>query len=451
MEKENQNIEFKLNWKDEYLNWICSFANATGGKLYIGIDNGGNIIGIDDAHVLMESLPNKIRDAMGIVADINLLVEDNKEYLEIVIEPYPVAISCKGNYYYRSGTTTHKLTGIELESFILRKRGVTWDNLPQTHLTINDLDMSNIRKFKSLAISKKRIDDVILEEDTMLLLDKLHLLKKGYLTNAALLLFAKDPERYFLGAYIKVGYFINNADLLYQDEVHGSLFEQVDKTIELIYFKYMKAIISYSGLQRVERYFVTRESLREAILNAVVHKRYESGIPIQISIYKDKLYISNDGQLPDDWTADNLYDKHRSRPYNPNIAHAFYLAGQIESWGRGVEKICESCKKNNLPLPLYHIVTGEVMIEFNAPKELVIDDFVYVADQTIISKNDTVTDNELKVLELLYEDPGYTTTKIAEILNLNRKTVSLRIKALKEKGVIERIGSDRKGYWRINK
>lgn len=98
------------------------------------------------------------------------------------------------------------------------------------------------------------------------------MINNGYLTNAALLLFSKDPERYLTGAFIKVGFFETDADLIYQDEVRGSLFEQIDKVIELIFFKYMKAKISYDGLQRVEEYFVSEASMREAILNAIVHK-----------------------------------------------------------------------------------------------------------------------------------------------------------------------------------
>ena len=159
-----------------------------------------------------------------------------------------------------------------------------------------------------------------------------------YLTNAAMLLFSKDPEKWQLGAYVKIGYFETDADLLYQDEIHGSILEQIDKIVELVYLKYMRAKITYEGMQRIERYFVPEEALREALLNALCHKQYQSGVPIQISVYEDKLYIANCGCLPENWTLENLMNKHASSPYNPNIAHVFYLAGFIESWGRGIEK-----------------------------------------------------------------------------------------------------------------
>lgn len=134
-----------------------------------------------------------------------------------------------------------------------------------------------------------------------------------------------------MGAFIKIGYFESDADLLFQDEVHGSLLEQIDKAVELVYFKYMRAKITYDGMQRIERYFVPEDALREALLNAICHKKYESGIPIQISVYEDKLYIANCGSLPETWTLNNLFNKHASKPYNPNIANVFYLAGFIES------------------------------------------------------------------------------------------------------------------------
>ena len=152
------------------------------------------------------------------------------------------------------------------------------------------------------------------------LMEKLHLMNGPYLTNAAILLFSKDPEKWQLGAYVKIGYF--------------------ETVVELVYLKYMKAKITYEGMQRIERYFVPEEALREALLNALCHKQYQSGVPIQISVYEDKLYIANCGCLPENWTLENLMSKHASSPYNPNIAHVFYLEGFIESW---------ACRSRNIP------------------------------------------------------------------------------------------------------
>ena len=95
---EKQNVEWKESWRDEYLNWICGFANGQGGKIYIGVNDKGHVIGVDNVKKLLEALPNKIRNALGIVAKVNHLLEENKDHLEIVVLPHPFPVSCRGKY-----------------------------------------------------------------------------------------------------------------------------------------------------------------------------------------------------------------------------------------------------------------------------------------------------------------------------------------------------------------
>ena len=446
---ESQNIEYKESWRDEYLKWVCGFANAQGGKIYIGCNDNGDVVGINNSKKLLEDIPNKVRDAMGIIVGVNLLTEGGKEYIEIDVPSYPVGISCKGVYHYRSGSTKQVLTGPALEAFLLRKHGATWDNSPMPAFTIDDVDDNVVAAFKKLAAKKGRIDSSLLDEPKEVLLDRLHLVNGNYLTNAAMLLFSKDPERYQLGAFLKIGYFENDADLLYQDEIHGSLLEQVDKAIELIYLKYMRAKISYEGIQRIERYFVPEAALREALLNAVCHKQYQSGIPIQISVYEDRLYVANVGSLPEEWTLEKLLNKHTSKPYNPNIAYVFYLAGFIESWGRGVEKICNALRAECLPMPEYTVNPGDIMIKFTGPEDRIIRVTDRLSDQLSEKLSDKLSDKEKLTLELLVEDPGYTSPQIADKMGVSRVSVTKYLKALKEKRLIERVGSDRKGYWKV--
>ena len=444
---EMQNIEWKSKWKDDYLEWICGFANAQGGKLYIGCNDEGEVIGLTNTRKLLEDIPNKIRNARSIVVDVNLLVKDEKEYIEIVVPPYPVAIACKGIYYYRSGSTMQTLSGPELESFILRKRGASWDNMPLPGFTIDDIDDALVEKFKKQAVKKGRIDSSVLDELKADLMEKLRLTNAGYYTNAAMLLFCKEPDKWQLGAYTKIGFFESDADLRYQDEIHGSLLEQIDKIMEVLHLKFMKAKITYEGIQRIERYFVADEALREALLNALCHKQYEAGIPIQISVYEDRLYIANCGRLPENWTVDNLMSKHASKPYNPSIANVYYLAGLIESWGRGIEKICQACREDGSPLPEYTVHPGDIMIKFTAAE----DRLIHSTTQKVVEKvGERVSDSESAILSLLREDPAYSYATLAKMIGVSKKTVFIKIKALKEKGIIERIGSDRKGYWKIN-
>lgn len=130
----------------------------------------------------------------------------------------------------------------------------------------------------------------------------------------------------------------------------------MDQAIEVIDLKCMRAKISYEGIQRIERCFVPEATLREALLNAVCHKQYESCIPVQVSVYEDRLYVANVGVLPETWPAANLLGKYESRPYNPNVAAVMYYAGFIEGWGRGIEKIRSVCAQDGLPDPEDRIV-----------------------------------------------------------------------------------------------
>ena len=134
--------------------------------------------------------------------------------------------------------------------------------------------------------------------------------------------------------------------------------------MDLIFTKYLKAYISYEGIQRVESFPISQLAFREALTNAIVHKDYGELTPIQISIYDNKLMIWNVGELPKDWTVKTLLQKHPSQPYNPAIANVFFLAGLIESWGRGIDKIIDESEKFNGITPKFRFDNG-LWVEFN--------------------------------------------------------------------------------------
>jgi len=349
--QENQNVEWKENWKDEYLKWICGYANASGGSIIIGKNDNGEIVELKNTKKLLEDIPNKVRDILGILVDVNLHKTKDGNFLEIIVESQPFPVNYKGQYHYRSGSTKQELKGAALDKFLLEKKGKKWDGVPVPNVFVNDLKNETFEFFKKRAIVSKRIDESILTEDNFNILENLKLTEKPYLKRASILLFHPDPEKYVTGAFIKIGYFQTDTELIFQDEVKGNLFEQVEKTIEILFSKYIKAIISYEGIHRIETYEYPKDAVREAVLNALAHKDYSSSTPIQISVYDDKIMIWNYGQLPEDWTVDILMLKHSSIPYNPDIANAFFRAGYVESWGRGTIKIIEKCKEYNLPKP----------------------------------------------------------------------------------------------------
>lgn len=210
---EHQTIEWKESWHDEYLEWICGYANAYGGILYIGKDDNGKVIGLEkkDTKKLLESIPCKVTDTMGIVADVNLLYEGTLEYIEIIVDKYPSLISYHGKYFYRSGSTMRTITGKELDKAILKSQGRTWDGMPIPKLRIEDLRQDAIAVFKEKALKRGRLTEGETKVDDFILMENLHLIDEdGYLIRAAMLAFYKDPEKWVTGSYVKIGYFGNS-------------------------------------------------------------------------------------------------------------------------------------------------------------------------------------------------------------------------------------------------
>lgn len=357
-------VEWKESWRDDYLRWLCGFANADGGTLVIGRNDKGEPVGAPDARRLLVDLPNKIRDTLGLVVPVRAVRKNGKTLVEIEVEASPTPISYRGEYHFRSGSTKQQLTGNALSTFLLRKLGRHWDSAPVPGVSIRELSPIAFKRFKEHAREGERLPPKALTLKRAELLERLRLTEAGMLKRAALLLFHEDPERWFTGAYVKIGMFRSESDLAYHDEVHGDLFTQMDQTIELLLTKYMVAWIGYRGLQRVETFPVPREALREAVLNALTHKDYGSGTPIQIRVHRDRLWIWNPGVLPPTWTAKTLLGPHVSMPPNPDIASTFFRAGLIEAWGRGYDKIRDACREAGTPEPTVEYDGGGIWLRW---------------------------------------------------------------------------------------
>ena len=444
---ESQNIEYKESWRDEYLKWVCGFANAQGGTIYIGIRDDGTVAGVADGKQLLEDIPNKIKDTMGIIADVNLLKKDGCEYIEIKVNPSSYPVSYKGEYHYRSGSTKQQLRGAALTEFLVSKTGYRWDAVPVDSIGVDDLDKDSIDIFRRESVKNGRMSRKDLNISNEELMDHLDLLTDGKLKRAAVLLFSRKPGRIISGCYVKIGRFGEGSDLQYQDTVEGSLFHIADQVIDLIYTKYLKAAITYEHDVRVETYPFPREGVREAIYNALAHNNYAASVPIQIRIEDDAMYISNSCILPRDWTVQTLMQTHRSVPYNPSIANAFYRAGYIEAWGRGIQKIMEACRELGTPDPEYTVLGDDLTVKFTALKSAL--------EQT---PNPPIRhigglDGGLaeKILEIMMESPTITQSELAEKLTISLRTLQRAIKELKSAGMIVRVGGNRFGHWEIHR
>lgn len=366
---ESQLIEYKESWRDEYLKWICAsfacqnsfsktrsglrrFANAQGGVLYIGERDDGSVCGVADSKKLMEDIPNKVRDALGLIVDVDLITENGLDVIKITVEENPYPVNYKGEYHYRTGSTKQLLQGSALTNFLLRKTGKNWDSVPLENVSVDDLDKESFDIFHREAIRSGRMSKDDLKLSNQDLLEKLNLLD---------------------GTMLK----------------------------------------------------------RAAVFNALIHQDFSVCVPVQISVYKDKLYISNDCVFPAKWTADTLMQKHRSLPHNPDIANTFFRSGFIESWGRGIEKICRLCKEYGIAEPEYTVHPNDIMMMFKA--------------------NGTVNDTVKTILALIEQNPSLTYEEMTEKTGKSRRTISRIITEMKEKNIIARVCSDKNGHWEIVK
>lgn len=423
---ENQNIEWKESWRDEYLKWICGFANADGGKIIIGKDDKGNIVGVKNPKKLLEDIPNKVRDILGIIADVNLQEYPNGNLIEINVEAYPYPVNYKGQYHYRSGSTKQELKGAALDKFMLQKKGKRWDGVPVPNITTQDLKSDTFDFFRKKAVKAQRIDEEVLSDTNDHLIENLQLKENDYIKRAAILLFHPNPEKFVTGAYIKIGYFLSDENLKFQDEIHGNIFEQVEKTMDLLFSKYINSSISYEGLNRVEKYEYPKDAVREALLNAVSHKDYSEGVPIQISVYQDKIIFWNEGKLPDNWTIEKLLTKHPSKPFNPDIANALFRSGYIESWGRGTIKMINECVNFGIPKPIYFYDMSGFWVEFR--KENLNPEYL---------KTLGLNERQINAIEHLKNKGKMTNSDYQAIFKVSRNTASRDLTDLVDKGLLK--------------
>ncbi|MDR0692475.1 MAG: putative DNA binding domain-containing protein [Prevotellaceae bacterium] len=434
---EKQSIEYKSSWHDDYLKWICGFANAQGGWIYIGKDDAGMVIGVEDYKRLMDDIPNKIKNLMGITAEVNLLEESGKHFIEIVVQPYSVPISLRGRYYCRSGSVKQELTGAALNEFLLKRAGHTWDDVIETRATFDDIDEKTVKIYLRKAEEAGRLPDV--EGLTMPeLLEKLRLAENGQLKRAAIVLFGKDPGRFYPNTFVKIGKFEDDDfTIRFQEIEEGNIIQVLDKVLRTLDYKFLIRNISFERMNRIETLEYPIPALREMLLNSLIHRNY-MGAPTQIRVYDNKLTAWNHGTLPEGITLDKLTKSHSSYPRNPILAETCFRGGYIDSWGSGIMKIVNSCKVAGLPMPILEEDAGGFIVR------LFKDRFSEEQLQQL-----GLNDRQIKAILYVKEKERITNKEYQEINNISERTASRDLEELFQNGIFERIGESKSTYYKI--
>ncbi|MBQ3999183.1 MAG: putative DNA binding domain-containing protein [Paludibacteraceae bacterium] len=510
--KESQVVEYKRKWRDDFLKELCAFANSQGGTLYIGVEDDGSICGIgeseiirvpsakqrlssctedrsreDNVQALMENLPNKIHSNLGFYAEVNSHTDDvtGYKFIAIVVEPLDEAISYNGKCYIRSGSTTQELRGQELATFLMHKTKTHWDELPEPRATLADLDYKKIEWFVGMAREKRGVSWEYSEENIPTILTNIEVLREdGLLNNAALLLFGKNPQKWFINSYIKCASFPSTKmvkPLLSHQMYGGNVFELVDKAVEFVSSRIDASVSERTrGAAADIEYELPLQALTEAIVNAIVHRDYMSTASVQVMLFRDRLEVWNPGTLPIGMTIEKLSSKHRSIPVNPKLARAMFFAGYIDELGTGTTDMIDRCLEKGLRRPDFvedgdfeitlwrpektetgheagqdtgHEIAEDVLKKLN-PRQRAVYELI-LRTELLTAKTEPLTPESEPLSEnnepLESKSEPLNTEQISIKLGIPYSTTKRLTKQLESMELIKRLKGKRKGFWTTSK
>ena len=300
--------------------------------------------------------------------------------------------------------------------------GGPFDTTFHPYATIDDLDKNKIGAFVTLARDKRKFPLAYSEENLHIILnDALHLVSdEGRITNAALLLFAKDPQKWFVSSVVKCAQFYGTEPVKpipFQQIYSGSVFEIIDQAVAFVMTHIDARVSDRSKSAQVDvEYEIPVQAVTEAIVNAVVHRDYTSTGAVQVMLFRDRLEIWNPGGLPKGLTVEKLQGRHRSMPTNPLLANPVYLAGYIEQIGTGTTDLIDRCIEHGLPHPTF-VLNDDFLLTIyrNTPQ----DNSLNISKNKNITPQDTpqVTPQVIRVYRAV-GDKALTKQQIMNILGL---------------------------------
>lgn len=461
---ESKNIEYKVavpKKSEKYMKTVVAFANGNGGKIVFGIDDKTlEIVGMDEDNIFktMDAITNAISDSCEprIRPDVTLQTVNDKTVIVVEILPgamRPYYIKSEGmteGTYMRVSGTTRPVEGYMLKELILEGQNRYFDSEPCRELQITDEDIQNLCKtIKETAIKntwqnseKAKIKDIT----------KNTLLSWGILTEVQGEIFPTNAYALLTGQLrmqpvIQCGLFKGKDRAYFADrkEFDGPIQNQVDAAYQYVLEK-INMGMQIQGIYRQDVYELPTDSVRELIANAVAHRSYLEPGNIQVAIFDDRLEVTSPGMLLNNVSIKKMMEGY-SKPRNPAIANAFAYMKIIEKWGTGIPRIFRECREYGLPDPELIDFDGDFRV--NMYRNTAIDYSPRVNDRVNDKVNDRVNEIEEKILKFIDNDPAITITQLSMELELSRKTIAAKLKTLKEKKMIERVGSSRKGYWKI--
>ncbi|MCD6087653.1 MAG: putative DNA binding domain-containing protein [Candidatus Hydrothermae bacterium] len=431
-----ERIEFREGFSKEVIKVGSAFANAEGGLIVLGADRNGGVVGIEEAEELGREIVEGFKKHTDpqIIPEITTLRTEKGTLLLIRIPEFPLKpVQFDGKCYMREGKKVRLLGPEEIAELHLRSLGLSWDAFPARDAEIGDLDLDRFALYveKARKAGRRSFPDKPLSE----LLADLELVREDRPTWAAVLLFGRDPQRFLPQAVVHCGRTKGLSEIVDHRLLGGTVIEQVDEAMTFIKRHIAVHLVISESPERMEVWDFPLEALREAVINAIVHRDYREPSDIQLRITDDKVSIWNPGHLPDGITVEGLYGMtHPSRPRNRLISQIFYDLGLIERYGSGVPRMIEALERAGLPTPLFEEAHGGFSVTFI--KDLYTDDRL---------EEMGLTDREIEIVRYLKKKGEAKLSDIKDLFPaLSDKTVYRMLQNLVESGIL-RASGEKKG------
>lgn len=449
---ESEQIEFKRSTgtRAEGARTVCAMLNGTGGFVFFGVNDRGELVGQDVTARTMEDIAQELRRIEPpAFPDINVVPLENGRSVIVLRVPRGGSgpYTYDGRPYTRQGPTTSVMLQGRYEQLLLARMHAThrWENQPAQGLNVSDLDHSEIIVTVEEAIRRQRLEDPGTRAADELLLG-FGLILDGQLLNAAVALFGKTER--LLPNYpqcsMRLARFrgTDKTEFVDNRQEVGNAFDLLKRAQRFLRDHLPVAGRVVPGVfERVDEPLYPPEALREALANGLCHRDYSiPGGAVSVAIYDDRLEISSAGRLPFDITLDDLKRPHQSRPVNPLIAQAFYRRGLIESWGRGTLKMAELTDRAGLVPPEFESTGNDVLVRFRPIR--------YVPPTRV---NRELTSLQREILQVLAERGPLSLSEIRRRLPKlrARRTIQDNLRTLRVLDLVELAGHGAGARWRL--
>ena len=445
--KESQKVELKksLSQLNEALKAICAFLNHKGGIVYFGVDDKGRIIGLDVTDKTLRKISQQIHSRIKpeVVPEIKEVKYGGKSIIEVKVpeganKPYFL----NGIAYKRVGTENRIIPPDELKKIILEQRQTRWDEEICEDATLKDIDEEAVRKFLEKAKHERNydIDTKIGLKDA---LKKFGLIKNGRLTNAAILFFGKEPQKFFPQAEVRCAKFKGDdvtKPFISMRVIGGRVQEQIEEAEKFVLSNIQKAAwIEPGKIERIEKWEYPPEAIREAIVNAICHRDYRSSGNVQIRIFDTRIEIWNPGRLPEGITIESLKKQHISKPRNRNIAKLLFLIKYIEQWGSGTNKMVEACLREGLPEPEFKEMGNDFCVILTRSRI-----------HELLENSELLNERQKQAIEYLKTKKTITSTEYKEIFKCSERTARMDLKKLVDLGIVKKVGKSKNIRYVLN-